>query len=60
MNSMADQISNLPEEQQEQFHRFVQKSLKRQRAKAKAQTEQEIDYDQTRTNRPFSRTEESY
>lgn len=48
MNSMADQISDLPEEEQEQFHRRVQKSLRRQWAKAKSKTEKGIDDEQRR------------
>ncbi len=43
MNTMADQISELSEEEQEQFHRYVQRSLKRQRAKVHNQTEREQD-----------------
>ncbi len=38
-----DEISNLSEEEQEQFHRYVQKSLRRQWAKVRNQTEKEID-----------------
>lgn len=38
-----DEISDLSEEEQEQFHQYVQKSLRRQWAKAKDQTEKKID-----------------
>ena len=42
-NPMADQISNLSDEDQQRFHEYTQRSLKRQRAKARNQTEKEID-----------------
>ena len=49
MNSISDQISNLSDEDQQEFHRRTQRSLRKQWAKAKAQTEQEIDLER-RTN----------
>ena len=48
MNSMADQISNLPDEDQQRFHQYVQKRLRRQWAKARNQTEKEIDNERKR------------
>ena len=41
MNSMADEISNLPDEDQQRFHAEAQRHLRRQWAEAKAKTEQE-------------------
>lgn len=43
MNSIADQISQLPDEDQQRFHEYTQKSLRRRRAQAKEQTEKELD-----------------
>ena len=48
MNSMTDQIQDLSEEDQEQFHRYVQRSLRRRWAKAKDKYEREVD--ERRTN----------
>ena len=48
MNSMTDQIQDLSDEEQEQFHRYVQRSLRRRWAKAKDKTEKENDDDQRR------------
>ena len=39
--SIADQISNLPDEDQQQFHEYVLRSLRKQWAKAKEKTERE-------------------
>ena len=44
-----DEISDLPEEDQEQFHAYVQRSLRRRRAKAKSKHERSID-NEKRTN----------
>ena len=43
MNPTLDQIQDLSDEEQEQFHRYVQRSLRRRWAKAKNQTEKEND-----------------
>ena len=43
MNSMTDQIQDLSEEEQEQFHRYVKRSLRRRWAKAKDKVEKEND-----------------
>ena len=48
MNSMSDQIADLPDEDQQQFHAEAQRSLRRQWAEVKAKTEREHD-EQTRT-----------
>lgn len=53
MNSMADQISDLSDEDQQQFHEYVQRSLRKRRAKARNQTEKEID-DAANTRRNHS------
>ena len=45
MNSNLDQIQDLSEEDQEQFHRYVQRSLRRRWAKAKNEIETEIDFE---------------
>ncbi|KKN07548.1 hypothetical protein LCGC14_1065690 [marine sediment metagenome] len=45
MNSMSDQISNLSDEDQQRFHEYTQRSLRKQWAKARQQTEKEIDDD---------------
>jgi len=49
-----DEISNLSDEDQEQFHRYVQKSLMRQWARAKEQIEKEIDNEQRRNRTGIS------
>lgn len=51
MNSMSDQISNLSEEDQQRFHAYTQKRLRRRRAEAKNRTEKENDNVSTRSNR---------
>ena len=43
MNSMTDQIQDLSEEDQEQYHRYVQRSLRRRWATAKDKIEREVD-----------------
>ena len=42
-NTMSDQISNLSDEDQQRFHEYTQRSLKRQWAQARNQIEKEID-----------------
>lgn len=42
-SSMADQLSDLSDEDQQQFHEYTQRSLRRRRAKAKDKTEREQD-----------------
>ena len=42
-NSMSDQISNLSDEDQQQFHTEAQRHLRRQWVEAKNRTEKEID-----------------
>ena len=49
MNSIADQISNLSDEDQRQFHEYTQKRLRKRRAEARNQTEKGIDDEQRRT-----------
>ena len=44
-----DEIQDLSEEEQEQFHRYVQRSLRRRWAKAKDKTEKENDCEQRKT-----------
>jgi hypothetical protein len=41
--SIADQISNLSDEDQQRFHAYAQKRLRKIRAQAKNKTEKEID-----------------
>lgn len=41
--SIADQLSNLSDEDQQRFHDYTQRSLKRRRAKARNQTERKHD-----------------
>jgi len=43
MNSMADQISNLSDEDKQRFHEEAQRHLRKQWAKAKNRTEREQD-----------------
>ncbi len=43
MNSMSDQISELSDEDQERFHEYTQRSLRRQWMKAEERTEREQD-----------------
>ncbi len=43
MNSISDQISDLPDEDQERYHEYTQRSLRKKWAKARQQTEREID-----------------
>ncbi len=43
MNSMSDQISDLSDEDQQRYHEYTQRSLRRQWAKARNHTETEID-----------------
>lgn len=43
MNPIADQISNLSDEDQQRFHEGVQRRLRKQWAEAKNRTEKEID-----------------
>ena len=38
-----DEVSNLSDEEQEQFHRYVQRSLRRRWAKTKDKYEREVD-----------------
>ena len=45
MNIITDQIQALSDEEQEQYHRYVQRSLRRRWAKAKNETETEIDFE---------------
>ena len=45
-----DQIQDLSEKDQEQFHRYVQRSLRRRWANAKNEVERKID-DEQRRNR---------
>lgn len=47
---MADQISDLSDEKQEQFHRYVQKRLRKIHRETRNQTEREQDVS-TRSNR---------
>ena len=42
-NLTLDQIRNRPDEDQESFHRYVQKSLRRRRKEIKDKTEREQD-----------------
>ena len=42
-NLMTDQIQDLTAKEQEQFHRYVQRSLRRRWAKANNKTEKEND-----------------
>ena len=39
MNTMTDQIQGLSDEEQEQYHRYVQRSLRRRWAKANNKVE---------------------
>lgn len=48
---MSDQISNLSDEDQQRFHEYTQRSLRRQWAEAKNKTEKENDNVSTRPNR---------
>ena len=43
-----DEIQDLSEEEQERFHRYVQKSLRRRWAKAKNEIETEIDFERNK------------
>ena len=47
--AIYDEIQDLSDEQQEQFHRYVQRSLRRRWAKAKDKTERKIDDEQRKT-----------
>lgn len=47
-NPTLDQIQGLPKEEQDEFHRRVQKSLRRQWARAKNRTETEIDLERNK------------
>ncbi len=49
MNLMSDQIADLPEEEQQQFHAEAQRHLRREWAEAQNRTEKETDDEQTRT-----------
>ena len=43
MSPTYDEISNLPDEDQERFHEYTQRSLRKRWAKARQQTEREQD-----------------
>lgn len=48
MNPILDQIQDLPEEDKEKYHQYVQKSLRRKRREIKDKTEIEIDLERNR------------
>ena len=45
MNPTYDEIQSLSEEKQEQFHKDIQRSLRKQWAESRNQIEKEIDND---------------